>query len=168
MGNEWQRSERTARRARIRRNRRIWLVGAAAVVAVLGVSLTIVIASVRTPAGAEAAPETPTPAPEQTTLTPVEQLLADAHDDLACAVTFAGADIAEAPMLQFQETLYAALPIPAREGMAFGGWYTNADAATAFQADARVNGADAVTCVDQRVELHGSWMPAEQNAAAGT
>ncbi|MGM7668181.1 polysaccharide deacetylase family protein [Microbacterium sp. A93] len=172
MGNERHRSERTARRARIRRNRRVWLVSTVAVIVVLGVSLSIVLASLQAPAEAETAPEaasgTQTPTPEHTPLTPVEQLLADADDDLACAVTFAGDGIADAPMLQVQGTLYAALPIPAQDGMAFGGWYTSAETAAAFQADARVNGADAVTCDNQQRELHGSWMPAEQNAAAGT
>lgn len=170
MGNAEHRSERAARRARTRRGRRIWLISTAAVIVVLGASLTFVLTSLQAPADADAAPEAPTPlpAPEPTALTPVEQLLADADDDLACAVVFAGDGIADAPSLQRQGTLFAALPIPAQEGMAFGGWYTSADAAAAFQPEARVNGADAVMCEDQQIELFGSWIPAEQNVTAGT
>lgn len=170
MGTESSRSQRTERRARIRRNRRIWLVSAIVVVVVLGVSLSVVLSSLRAPAEAEAAPATtsPVPTPEATVLTPVEQLLADADDPLACVVSFTGDAIADEPLLQRQDALYAALPIPARDGMAFGGWYTTAEAAAAFQPEARINGSDAVVCEDQRIELFGSWMPAEQNAAAGT
>ncbi|MGL3151120.1 polysaccharide deacetylase family protein [Microbacterium sp. A82] len=170
MGTESSRSQRTERRARIRRNRRIWLISAIAVVVVLGVSLTVVLSSLRAPAEAEVSPATtsPAPTPEQTVLTPVEKLLADADDPLACVVSFTGDGIADDPLLQRQDALYAALPIPARDGMAFGGWYTTAEAAAAFQPEARINGSDAVVCEDQQIELFGSWMPAEQNAAAGT
>src|SRR5690606_6502865 len=61
-----------------------------------------------------------------------------------------------------------ALPIPAQDGMAFGGWYATSEAAATFDAAARINGADEVVCEEQTIELFGSWMPVEQNAAAGT
>lgn len=153
-------------------NARVLLVAAISAVVVLGVALSIVIAAIR-PGAAEADPApvaTPesTPSPEPTPLSPVEQLLADAENDLACAVVFTGDGIADAPMLQYQGTLYAGLPIPAQESMAFGGWYATAEAAAAFDPASRVNGADEVACEDQVVELFGSWMPTEQNVAAGT
>ncbi|WP_417510738.1 polysaccharide deacetylase family protein [Microbacterium sp.] len=151
---------------------RVLLVGVAAAILVLGVSLTVVISTIRAnsvQAVAAPAPKpTVTPTPTQTPLSPVEQLLADADDPLACAVVFAGEGIADAPMLQHQGALYAALPIPAQEGMAFGGWYATPQSAVAFDPASRINGADEVACEDQTIELFGSWMPADQNAAAGT
>ena len=111
---------------------------------------------------AEAAP-TPTPTP--TPLTPEEQLLATTDDAAACAVTFAGDGISDPPMLQTQGSLYAGLPIPAREGMVFAGWYASPEGAAAYEVPARVNGSDEVVCTDRRASLHGAWMSTEQNAA---
>lgn len=108
---------------------------------------------------------TPTPTPTPTPLTPEEQLLAQTDDPAACAVSFTGDGIADAPMLQTQGTLYAGLPIPARDGLVFAGWYATPEDAAAYAIPGRVNGADAVTCTDQRVTLHGAWMTPEQNAA---
>lgn len=155
-------------RRRIYRRRRI-VVGIGLSVVLVGIvaGATAVIAALNTPASAPIVQpgSAPTPAP----LSTVEQLLADADDPLACAVVFSGEGIADAPMLQYGSTLYAGLPIPAREGMAFGGWYTTVEGAAAFDPAMRINGADEVVCEeDQTIELHGSWMPADQNAAAGT
>lgn len=100
-------------------------------------------------------------------LTPSEQLVADADDPLACAVTFRGEGAPVDPMLQWQNALYVGLPIPAMDGRVFAGWYaTEADAA-ASTVSARVNGADPVVCIDQQIELFAAWTTPEANAAAG-
>lgn len=172
MGEESRRRRRATHQRKRRANTRVLLTAAVAAVVVLGVTLTIVVTAIRAgSAEADPAPEPtskPAPTPEPTPLSPVEQLLADAEDDLACAVVFTGEGIADAPMLQYQGTLYAGLPIPARDGMAFGGWYATPEAAAAFDPASRINGADEVTCTDQTVELHGSWMTADENVAADT
>lgn len=171
MGEESRRRRRTTHQRKRRVNLRVLLVAALCAVVVLAVTLTIVLTAIR--AGSAEAISTPeptpdsTPTPEATPLSPVEQLLADAGPD-ACAVVFTGDGIADAPMLQHQGTLYAGLPIPAQEGMVFGGWYASAESAAAFDPASRINGADEVACEDRIVELFGSWMPADQNAAAGT
>ncbi|WP_144797317.1 polysaccharide deacetylase family protein [Microbacterium paludicola] len=146
-------------------------ISAAAVVVLIAAVLAVFVLLRGGPDEAEAvaAPSpSATPSPTPTPLTEIEQLLADADDPSACAVEFTGDGIVDAPMLQTQGALYAGLPIPARAGMAFGGWYSAPDAATAFDPASRVNGADEVVCEDQRIELFGSWMPSEQNAAIGT
>ncbi|MDN3443696.1 polysaccharide deacetylase family protein [Microbacterium sp. APC 3901] len=99
-------------------------------------------------------------------LTPVQQLLADADDPLACAVSFFGDGAPAEPMLQRQDALYAALPIPAQDGRVFAGWYTTEADAAAYTVAARVNGADPVVCVDQQTELFAGWTTPEANAAA--
>ena len=98
-------------------------------------------------------------------LTPAEQLVEDADDPLACAVSFAGDGIVLEPMLQWQNGLYAGLPVPAQDGLVFAGWYPSAEDAGAFSAAARINGADMVACVDQQIELYGAWKTAEENVA---
>lgn len=98
-------------------------------------------------------------------LTPAQQLVADSDDPLACAVTFSGDAVELDPMLQSQSGLYQGLPIPAQEGRVFAGWYPNAEAATAFDVAARVNGADPVVCTDQQVELFAAWKTPEENIA---
>ena len=98
-------------------------------------------------------------------LTPVEQLLADADDPLACAVTFSGEGAPDDPMLQRQDGLFDALPIPLAEGRVFAGWYSTAEDAAAARTPARVNGADRVVCVDQQVELFAGWKTPEENVA---
>ncbi len=172
MGEESRRRRRATHQHRRRVNTRLLLTAAVAAVVVLGVALTIVLATIRA-GSVEAGPapeptSEPAPTPEPTPLSPVEQLLADAADDLACAVVFTGEGIVDAPMLQYQGTLYAGLPIPAQDGMAFGGWYATPEAAAAFDPASRINGADEVACQDQVVQLYGAWMPADQNAAAAT
>ena len=170
MGEEGRRRARTLERARKRRRTKIWTLILVPVIVVLAIGTTLVVAALQRPAPADEGSEaaTPSPTPTPTPLTPVEQLLVDADDPLACAVEFDGEGIDFEPMLQSQETLFASLPIPARDGMAFGGWYTSAEAATAFEAASRINGSDPVTCDDQRLTLHGSWMTAEENAATDT
>ncbi|MCC2033033.1 xylanase [Microbacterium allomyrinae] len=153
--------------ARVRRRRTV--VGTIALVVVLGVAGTVTAfalaprATDAAPAATAAPSSTPTPTP--TPLTPEEQLLASAADPAACAVSFAGDAIADAPMLQTQGALYTGLPIPARDGLVFAGWYVTPDDADAFAVPARVNGSDLVACTDQRITLHGSWMSPDQNAA---
>lgn len=98
-------------------------------------------------------------------LTPAEQLVEDAADPLACAVTFVGDGAPADPMLQWQNALYAGLPIPQQDGRVFAGWYSTAADASALAAPARINGADSVVCVDQQVELFAGWTTPEANVA---
>ncbi|MGC5172266.1 polysaccharide deacetylase family protein [Microbacterium sp. DT81.1] len=118
-----------------------------------------------TPAPASSTPtgSKPTPTPEP--LTPGQQLLADAADPAACAVTFAGEGIADPPVLEHLGILYAHLPIPQRDGAVFAGWYPTPEDAAAYTDAARINGADMVACTDQQITLHGSWKTPEQVAA---
>jgi hypothetical protein len=98
-------------------------------------------------------------------LTPAQQLVADADNPLACAVTFAGDGAPADPVLQWQNSLYVGLPIPTQESKVFAGWYTSEADASAFTVAARVNGADLVTCIDQQVELFAAWKTPEENLA---
>ncbi|QEW01357.1 polysaccharide deacetylase family protein [Microbacterium caowuchunii] len=144
------------------------LVGAV-VLAVAVVVTLAVMRSVSASAPAVAAPDsptaTPTPTPTPAPLTAAEALLATTDDPAACAVSFAGDGIADGPQLQSQGTLYAGLPIPARDGAAFAGWYATPEDAAALAVGARVNGADVVTCTDREVTLHGAWKSADEVAA---
>jgi len=119
----------------------------------------------RDPDAAPAATATPAPTPTPTPLTPEEQLLATTTDPAACAVSFAGDGVADAPVLQTQGALYTGLPIPSRDGLVFAGWYATPADAAAYAIPGRVNGSEPVVCTDQRVTLHGAWMSPEQNAA---
>ncbi|MDA4892731.1 MULTISPECIES: polysaccharide deacetylase family protein [unclassified Microbacterium] len=147
----------------------------AAVIALLAVGLVVVLVVTVVHAlsgpGATADPKpqasggaTPAPTPES----PVEALLATTDDPNACAVSFEGDGIAIDPMLQTQGVLYTGLPIPAREGLVFAGWYATAEDAAAYTPTARVNGSELAACTDRRLTLHGSWMTPEQNAEAAT
>ena len=98
-------------------------------------------------------------------LTPAEQIVADADDPLACAVTFTGEGAPTDPMLQWQNALYQHLPIPQADGRVFAGWYATAADASAYNVAARINGADPVVCQDQQVELFAAWKTPEENAA---
>ncbi|PRB13920.1 polysaccharide deacetylase family protein [Microbacterium sp. MYb62] len=98
-------------------------------------------------------------------LTPAQQIVADANDPRACAVTFVGEGAPADPMLQWQEGLYQGLPIPQLDGRVFAGWYASAADAGAFTVASRVNGADPVVCVDQQIELFAAWKSPEENAA---
>lgn len=156
----------------MRRRRRL-VATIAALVLVVGVVATVSIAALTrgtpTPVAAEetAAPETsdPAPSPTQSPLTPAEALLAETDDPNACAVSFAGEGIDIAPQLQAQGVLYSGLPIPARDGAVFAGWYATPEDAAAFAVPARVNGSELVTCTDRQITLHGAWKTPEENAA---
>lgn len=154
-------------RKRIYCRRRVFIALLAVVIVALGAGAFALISSLSRAAGpAEATdPKTASPTPEPTPLTAAEQLLAEANDPLACAVSFEGEGIAQEPMLQSQNALYAALPIPAQDGLVFAGWYTTAEAAAEYQIDARVNGSDLVACTDQQIVLNAAWMSPEDNAA---
>ncbi|WP_314425088.1 polysaccharide deacetylase family protein [uncultured Microbacterium sp.] len=98
-------------------------------------------------------------------LTPVQRLIAETGDPLACAVTFVGEGAPVDPMLQRQDALYRGLPILERPGQVFAGWYSSAADAAAYTVANRVNGADPVVCVDQRIELYAAWKTPEENVA---
>lgn len=140
----------------------------AAVIVVVGGGFAAYVWLNHAPAEAEAKPtRTPTPVETVVPLTPAEQLIADADDPLACAVTFTGEGVPADPQLQRQDGLYQALPIPALAGRVFAGWYATAADAAAYTVAARVNGADPVVCDQQQVELFAAWKTPEQNAAEG-
>jgi len=160
---------RRDRRRRRRRTRTLLLAIAAIVVAAAVVGVVWVVNATR-PAPETAAAETPAPtasaAEPDAPGDPIDELLAQSGDPNACAVTFAGDGIDLEPQLQTAGLRYQGLPIPARDGLVFGGWYTSADAATALDAAARVNGGVLVACTDRRIELHGGWTTPERLAAA--
>lgn len=118
------------------------------------------------------APTTPapdeTPTPTSTPLSPAQQLIADANDPRACAVSFAGDGIDIAPVLERQGEPYAALPIPTRDGQVFAGWYDTAEDAAARSIPGRLNGAEAVACDARQRTVHAAWMSPADNAAAET
>ncbi len=117
------------------------------------------------PAAASTPTPAPTPIPTVAPLTPEEQLLSTATDPAACAVSFTGDGITDAPQLQTEGALYAGLPIPARDGLVFAGWYATPADAAALAIPGRVNGSEPVVCADRQVTLYGAWMSPEQNAA---
>ena len=146
-----------------KKRRRIGVVVAVSAVLVVAGACAVEFVSLNRP------PEVKVPRieaqPIERPLTPAQQLVADADDPLACAVMFLGDGAPVDPMLQWQNALYAGLPIPAQDGRVFAGWYpTEADAA-ALSVAVRVNGADPVVCVDQQVELFAGWTTPEANAA---
>jgi hypothetical protein len=152
-----------------RRRTAIIIIVSAAVLLVGGGAAAFVLLNRDAAASAPAETETPraeeTPPPKP--LTPAEQLLADADNPLACAVSFSGEGVPADPQLQWQNGLYVALPIPAAEGKVFAGWYPTAADAAALTVETRVNGADPVVCADQQIELFAAWKTPEQNAAEG-
>ncbi|WP_345801216.1 polysaccharide deacetylase family protein [Microbacterium sp. AZCO] len=157
--------------ARVRRRRTLAAVIAVLVILAGTAAAGIAIALSRT-GDAAAAPSpsatptsTPTPTPTPTPLTPSQQLLATTADPEACAVSFAGDGIADAPMLQTQGVLYTGLPIPARAGLVFAGWYATPADAASFSIPARVNGSKLVACTDREKTLYGAWKTPEENAA---
>ena len=160
--------------ARVRRRRLFaGVAGAVVVLAVVGGTIAAVSfarAGADARATQAAAPPTapassPEATPEPTPLTPEDELLATTSDPAACVVSFTGEGVADAPMLQTQGALYTDLPIPAREGLVFAGWYANPEDAAAVAIPGRINGSDTVVCTDRRVTLQGAWMSPEQNAA---
>ena len=157
--------------ARVRRRRLFaGIAGAVVLLAVVGGTIAAIGfaragAEGREKDAAPAATTAPTPTPQPTPLTAEEQLLAGTTDPQACAVSFTGDGIADAPILQTQGALYAGLPIPSRDGLVFAGWYATPADAAALAIPGRVNGSEPVVCTDQRVTLHGAWMSPDQNAA---
>ncbi|WP_100811611.1 polysaccharide deacetylase family protein [Microbacterium sp. BR1] len=109
------------------------------------------------------APLKPTPSP--TPLTPAQALLAGTDDPNACAVSFAGEGIADAPILQTVDTLYTGLPVPTRDGAVFAGWYASDADAAALTTAQRLNGSKLVACTDQQTTLHAGWTTPEANVA---
>ncbi|WP_457099961.1 polysaccharide deacetylase family protein [Microbacterium sp. P5_E9] len=149
---------------------RILLRRAARIPAILAVALLLTgiaaCAAEPGPPDAEAsASPSATPTPTPTPLTPSEQLLATTTDPNACAVSFAGDAIADAPQLQTQGALYAGLPIPARAGAVFAGWYGTPTDAAALAVAGRVNGSKPVACPGRELTLYGAWTTPEANAA---
>lgn len=145
-----------------RRSRAAIIISAAVAVVVVGGAAAAFVWFTRTPENT--VPKAQSEAIEHP-LTPAEQIVADANDPRACAVTFTGEGAPAEPMPQFQEALYQGLPIPQLDGRVFAGWYPSAADAGAFAVAARVNGADPVVCVDQQVELFAAWKTPEENAA---
>ena len=166
------------RRASARRQRKRRAVGIG--VAIAGVALVAAVggwfavdamqragdASDPAASGSTPTPEAETPTPEP--LSPAEQLLATATDPNACAVSFAGDGVDIAPVLETQGSLYASLPIPARDGQVFAGWYDTAEDAAALAIPGRLNGADVVACDSRQRTVHAAWMSTTDNAAAKT
>lgn len=146
-----------------RRRRRVWV--SVSVIATVVVAVGGAAAFVWLNRAPEPVPRASEPYIEHP-LTPAQQLVADDGDPHACAVTFSGDGIALDLQLQYQESLYAGLPIPAQDGRVFAGWYPSVADAEAQNTAARVNGADLVVCTDNEVELFGAWTTPEANAAA--
>lgn len=149
---------------------RILLRRAARIPAILAVALLLTgiaaCAAEPGPPDAEAsASPSVTPTPTPTPLTPSEQLLATTTDPNACAVSFAGDAIADAPRLQTQGALYVGLPVPEREGAVFAGWYGTPTDAAALAVVGRVNGSEPVACPDRELTLYGAWTTPEANVA---
>ncbi len=113
-----------------------------------------------------APPQTPTPSP--TPLTATQALLASTTDPAACAVSFTGDGITDAPVLETTGLLYTALPIPTRDAAVFAGWYDSPENAAAFAIPGRMNSSREVACTDQQQTLYAAWMTPEDNAAAKT
>lgn len=149
--------------ARGRRRRRVWV--SVSVIATVTVAVGGAAAFVWLNRAPDPVPRASEPYIEHP-LTPAQQLVADDGDPHACAVTFSGDGIALDLQLQYQESLYAGLPIPAQDGRVFAGWYPSTADAEAQNTAARVNGADLVVCTDNEVELFGAWTTPEANAAA--
>ncbi len=102
-------------------------------------------------------------------LTAAQQLLLSSGADAnACAVSFSGDGVSDAPVIEEQGRLYAHLPIPRRSGEVFAGWYRSAADAAAFTQTARVNGAQVVACTDQQQTLYGAWKKPADVAAENT
>ncbi len=168
---EGSRRARRAPSARVQRRRRVIAVASGAVVvAIVAVTAFVLVPRlVSFASGDVAAGPAPTasatPTPTQTPLTAVQRLLAQTKDPAACAVSFAGDGVTDAPVLESQSTLYQHLPIPSRPGLVFAGWYSTSKDAAAFTTAARVNGADPVTCTDRQITLTAGWKTPAQNTA---
>lgn len=166
------------RRMDARRQRRLRrMIGVAAAVvaaAALAVGVSLVVGNLQRSgdAGQPAVDAGETPAPAETQraepLTAAQQLLADADDPNACAVSFAGDGIDVAPVLETSGALYTSLPVPEREGQVFAGWYDSVENAASLAIPGRINGADAVACDDRERTVHAAWKSVAENEAEGT
>ena len=157
--------------ARVRRRRRL-ATFLAAIVLIAGVVTTVSVLALTRGGEAPVADEseapattTPPPAPASDDQTPAQQLLASTDDPEACAVSFQGDAVVDAPMLQTQGQLFSGLPVPQRDGFVFAGWYATPEDAAAFAIPSRVNGSEPVACTDQETTLYASWKTPEENAA---
>jgi len=142
------------------------------VITVLAIALVAVVATTAVhallgtgdPKASVDAGSTPTPKP--TPLTPAQALLKTAADPAtACAVSFSGDGITQAPMLQTQGVLFTGLPIPERAGSVFAGWYPTPETARTQTQTDRVNGSQLTTCTDHQRTLYAAWTTPEQNTA---
>ncbi|SFR90433.1 hypothetical protein SAMN04487846_0454 [Microbacterium sp. cf046] len=152
-----------------RRRRFVAFTAAIVLVAAIIIAVAVTVANLGRSNDSAAPPiepqESASPTPDSTPLTASEQLLASTDDPNACAVTFAGDGITEAPVLQTQGELYAKLPVPQRDGLVFAGWYSTPEDAAAFTVANRINGSEPVACTDRQITLNGSWKTPEENAA---
>lgn len=153
--------------ARVRRRRRLVAFIAVLVLLVAGGGVAFALLTQRTTDAAPAPTPsvTPTPTPTPTPLTPSQALLATTDDPDACAVSFQGDGIADAPQLQTQGALYSGLPVPARDGLVFAGWYATPADAASFAIPGRINGSELVACTDQEITLYGGWKTPDENVA---
>jgi len=148
----------------------VTFISAAVLVAAIVTTVSVIAA---TRGGGEEATAVPTESPATTApsqdpaeaKTAAQELLATTDDPNACAVTFAGDAVADAPVLQTQGVLYAGLPVPQRDGHVFAGWYATPEDAAAFAIPGRINGAEAVACTDREITLYGSWKTPDENVA---
>jgi hypothetical protein len=159
---------RRARASGTPRGRVLPVMGAALAVAAVVAAIVVVprlitdAPVVATTASATPSPSTtPTPPP----LTPSEKLLAGSADPAACAVSFTGDGVVDAPELETEGSLYQHLPLPSRAGLVFAGWYTTAADAAAYTVAQRMNGSREVACTAHQVTLHAAWKSREQNIA---
>lgn len=158
--------------ARVRRRRRLFaFITSLVLVAAVIVTVSVLVANLGArnsaapaPGDSSSAPDTaPTPAPSP--LSASQQLLESTDDPSACAVSFAGDGVADAPMLQTEGVLYSGLPIPQRDGLVFAGWYATPADAAAFAIPSRINGSELVACTDRQITLYGAWKTPDENAA---
>lgn len=147
--------------------RRTWIIAAVIAIAAVAVVAGVMVAVGNEPAQDKPARPAETPTPTATPLSAAEQLLHDADDPNACAVTFTAEGVELDPMLQTSGILYQGLPIPTRDGAMFAGWYPTTDAAAARDSTVRVNGADLVACDDQQATLYGAWTTPDAVTAEG-
>ena len=159
---------RTSRR-HTRRTSTGALVAATCVLALAGgVGTGAAMATLADPDGGAAPTPVVTHAPalEPPTIPPTQELLLEDGDPNACAVSFAGEGVTDAPHIARTGGRYLSLPIPRAEGRVFAGWYASEDAAATRDVASRINGADLVTCDARReVTLHAAWMTPDDLAA---